>query len=370
MSKIIIYDSDHHGAHANRCFEKSYANEGPGHAFTVDLGEAARKRGLKIMTSDIFLKEERSNNSIAFCLTEMVSKNTDALLKAGAIPFLCFSFESPLIAKDFYINIKRLAGRFLYNLQFKGVHERLRDTPTSFSVMYFPVDSRKILPNTPWATRKYLVLINRNKRAFYSDFSSIKGVVRSILSRIKLFVQKRLDPWIRSKEIYKDRIEAIHFFSKYEGFHLYGGGWNDSIPGFPHEYHVSAKRAFKGGLAFDEKLIVMSQFKFAVCFENCSFPGYLTEKLFDCFLAGCIPIYYGAPDIHDFVPSGAFIDYRKFETFEELDYYLQTLPEASAMAMLQTARQFVEGPEFDKYYSPNIIEDILIKIEGYKLPTV
>jgi hypothetical protein len=250
-------------------------------------------------------------------------------------------------------------------MQFNGVRERLEQTPTHFSTMYFPVDARTPLPFDNWKERQYLVQVSRNKRAFYSNYTSPGAIVRSVGSRVKLVIQKAIDPWIRSKEIYKDRIEAIRYFSRYDSFYLYGGGWNDRIPGFPASYHALAKKAFRGGLAFDAKLTTMNGFKFSICFENCSFPGYVTEKIFDCFLAGCIPVYYGAPDITDFVPAGTFIDYRQFGSFEALDQHLQQLPDADALQMLQAAKDFLQGPDFDKYYSPNIINSILDKAHAY-----
>src|SRR5687767_12898522 len=128
MRKIIVYDSDHHGAQENRCFEDSYAKEGSGHSFTVDLGKAARARGFGIMTADVFLKQPQEADTVVLAFTDMVSKNTDLLIQRGVVPFICFSFESPLVAKDFYINIRKLAGRFVYAFQFKGTQARLEQT--------------------------------------------------------------------------------------------------------------------------------------------------------------------------------------------------------------------------------------------------
>lgn len=41
------------------------------------------------------------------------------------------------------------------------------------------------------------------------------------------------------------------------------------------------------------KLEWLKDYKFHLCFENSTYPGYLTEKLFDAFSAGCVPIYWG-----------------------------------------------------------------------------
>ncbi len=47
------------------------------------------------------------------------------------------------------------------------------------------------------------------------------------------------------------------------------------------------------GEPVDNKIEWLKSYKFNICFENSSYPGYLTEKLFEAFAAGCIPIYWG-----------------------------------------------------------------------------
>lgn len=360
---IIIYDSDHPGAFENKCFDESYAALGPGHIFTVELARQARLRGYTTVTSDVFLKTSYPTEVEALCITDMYSKRTNALLKKGVIPFLCFSTESPIIARNFYVNIKKLAGRFFHNMQFRGTAERLMKTKTQFSTMYFPIDTNIQLPRVDWRSRRLLVLINRNKRMFHRAYSNPMDIAKTLLSPIKIQFQKIIDPWIRSKEIYKDRIEAINFFSANEGFSLYGHGWENKIIGFPERYHRAAIKAFKGSLAIGDKLSVMSKHKFAICFENCVFPGYVTEKIFDCFLSGCIPVYYGAPDIEDFVPPNTYVDYRKFQCFEALEHHLVNMSETDALTMLDSAKAFIESKDFEKYYYVNVVTTILNKID-------
>lgn len=52
----------------------------------------------------------------------------------------------------------------------------------------------------------------------------------------------------------------------------------------------------------DNKLEYLKLFRFNICPENSSCVGYITEKIFESIMAGCIPIYYGGaghvePDI-------------------------------------------------------------------------
>ena len=56
-----------------------------------------------------------------------------------------------------------------------------------------------------------------------------------------------------------------------------------------------------------EKVEWCRQYKFSLCFENSSYPGYTTEKLFQAMQSNTIPIYWGNPSVaRDFNP-GSFI---------------------------------------------------------------
>jgi hypothetical protein len=50
-----------------------------------------------------------------------------------------------------------------------------------------------------------------------------------------------------------------------------------------------------------ELITIYSKYKFIICFENSKTNGYITEKIFNVFLSGSIPIYDGAPNIGDYV---------------------------------------------------------------------
>lgn len=57
-----------------------------------------------------------------------------------------------------------------------------------------------------------------------------------------------------------------------------------------------------------EKVKFMSDYKFNLCFENSSYPGYCTEKLFEALCAKTVPIYWGSSTVGlDFNPK-AFLN--------------------------------------------------------------
>ena len=79
--------------------------------------------------------------------------------------------------------------------------------------------------------------------------------------------------------------------------------------------------------------------------------GYITEKIFDCFFAGCVPVYWGAEDITDYIPKDIFIDFRKFKDFEQLDNYLRNIDEETYRSMIAKTEEFLNSEMFGKLFS-------------------
>ena len=85
----------------------------------------------------------------------------------------------------------------------------------------------------------------------------------------------------------------------------------------------------------DEKSEAMDGFQYHIAVENHLQPGHWTEKISDCFLAECLPVYHGDPEIAEVFPDEAVvpIDIRDFETSKAMvervmaeDAYAKRLP--------------------------------------------
>jgi hypothetical protein len=82
----------------------------------------------------------------------------------------------------------------------------------------------------------------------------------------------------------------------------------------------------RGAKAVEAKAEFLPKYKFNLCFENSSYPGYATEKLYEALMFDTVPIYWGSPTIAlDFNPR-AFLswhDYQDddkfFERIKEVD---------------------------------------------------
>lgn len=67
---------------------------------------------------------------------------------------------------------------------------------------------------------------------------------------------------------------------------------------------------------FGDKTEVLSDYRYHIALENCSYADYWTEKLADPFLTLTYPIYHGCPNIEQYFSSGALtqIDIYDFDS--------------------------------------------------------
>jgi hypothetical protein len=75
------------------------------------------------------------------------------------------------------------------------------------------------------------------------------------------------------------------------------------------------------GMPFQgSKYQILSQYRFNLCFENSTFPGYYTEKLLQSWVGGCVPLYYSDKwFVLDFNPHAAInrCDFKSLDEFVE-----------------------------------------------------
>jgi len=293
MDRLIVVDSEHPDCRQDRCFEPAMEHMGFGAGLYAGLAREARRRGIEVATADVFRAMAHAPRRVA-CLTTEYTAETQTLLAAGARPAICHSLESPLIAYKFFHFMPRYAGRFQHNFQFRGTRQRLAGTGTTFHPLYYPADTRARLPLRPWAQRDPLVMIISNvwaRRTWPASLSDLRTRLK-VAARFQWW--RLLDPGLRSPRLSQARLAAIEYFAHSDGFRLYGHRWDQPTAGLSAAVQQAVRRAYAGALApgAPPKRAVLNGHRFAICFENCVFPGYVTEKIFDCFLAGCVPVYW------------------------------------------------------------------------------
>jgi hypothetical protein len=140
-------------------------------------------------------------------------------------------------------------------------------------------------------------------------------------------------------ELYSKRVEAIRYFEANapDGFDLYGFGWDGA------EYP-----SYRGTVA--NKNETLRNYRFTLCYENMTnIDGYISEKIFDAFYAGCVPIYWGADNIADYVDPRCYIDKRDFGSYGELHDYLRDMSEDEYNARLHAIAEYLASDSYKPF---------------------
>lgn len=148
-------------------------------------------------------------------------------------------------------------------------------------------------------------------------------------------------------ELYSERIRILKYYStKTMDFNLFGHNWGDL---YSDIYQGSCSN----------KLDILKQYKFNFCLENSSLkPGYITEKIFDSFACGTIPIYKGPPNIDEYIPKNCYIDFSSFESLDDLHKYLTSIEQKDYESYLSNIRQFLDS-EKAKLFTKEKFKEIL-----------
>ncbi len=182
-------------------------------------------------------------------------------------------------------------------------------------------------------------------------------VLLPMIDNLPSFEEKKLCTFISSNitpkypnSLYGERKKAIEYFEKVseEGFEFYGRNWD------PNLY-----KSYRG--APKNKLETIKNYRFALCYENThDIKGYISEKIFDCFAAGIVPIYWGASNVDHYIPFDCFIDRRKFATLEDLHSFIKALSKQEYEGYISRIRAFL-GSDKAQLFSQHHFEKTFLE---------
>lgn len=99
----------------------------------------------------------------------------------------------------------------------------------------------------------------------------------------------------------------------------------------------------RGINTFESKWETLVPYRYSIAVENESAPDWITEKLFDNYLTETFPIYFGAPNIHDYVKEDAIrlIDIREADQAVDTIMALISQPDhyESSLAAIEDAKR-------------------------------
>tara|TARA_B100000795_G_scaffold70296_1_gene49210 strand:- start:599 stop:1600 length:1002 start_codon:yes stop_codon:yes gene_type:complete len=205
-----------------------------------------------------------------------------------------------------------------------------------------------------------------------------KGVIDGYEKRHQLVVlfgsNRSLRGWHPKKNLYNERVKTIKWFEHNapDVFALYGKKWNMSgrlltrLGAFIHSlekrlpFKYSPFPSWKGVILNKQDILIHS--RFSIVYENIKgLKGYITEKIFDAFVAGNVPVYWGAEDIDNYIPKECFIDRRNFTNHQELYKFLKNMPEKQYLDYQKYIKNFIEN-QSEEFSCKKFSETISLKI--------
>lgn len=131
---------------------------------------------------------------------------------------------------------------------------------------------------------------------------------------------------------YSTRFDMVNLLNTYKTVDCYGKIHREQIPD-----------------GEKNKMDVISDYKFNICFENTIYPGYFTEKLLQAKVAGCIPIYYSDKTYSNDFNSRCCINMIDFENKNNLLEYLKEIDSDNRLySNILSENLFNDIPNLDK----------------------
>jgi len=308
----IIYIAPFIGSDPKQVFyNENSLNDGSAKPF-CRLREALEKSGHQVK----FIKgmKKLDKQSVVISFNNVTHDLLSSLLKVTKSKkrFL-FVFEPPVVSENFYQK-----SMYKYFDKIFVMMDDYVDGKRYFKFNYPQPQLKPIDKTIPFDEKKFCALIARNKRASHKS------------------------------ELYSERVKTIKFFEQLpmSQLDLFGLDWK----GF---------KSWKGTV--DSKWDTLYKYKFCICYENMhNQNGYITEKIFDCLVAQCVPIYWGASNIESYVPGDCFIDRRLFSSNQELYDFLEGMDEETHEKYLSSARAFLESST-SKIFSIDSFVELVLK---------
>lgn len=286
---------------------------------TVDMGDVDQAAWI------IFCDTPPNNRYLKQCLAKKLNQK-----------MILMVWEPPVVSPVLYD--RKYHALFRYVLTWD---DDLVDNKKYFKLYWPQPEYKKKVEIVPFAKKKMLTLIAGDK---YS---------------------------LHPKELYSERVRAINYFSRAipNDFDFYGMGWGKKKLVFSRhpikfikllQRYLSypAMGSYKG--VVEDKIQTLSKYKFCICYENMrDIKGFITEKIFDCFKAGCVPIYWGASNVQYEIPSNVYIDRREYSSYQNMLNYIKTITEDQYLASLSDIARYCQGKKYEKYLVDSYVKTII-----------
>lgn len=340
----------------------------PGGCFLACLTAELVARGLEVqLLNDYLLSREKNEEHPrrAGLIGFGDHLIPESLENIGLEGLVLVNLESPIFVPDFFLDFAKISQGFKHAWVL-GAKELQPVTKIPLRQAFFPSFSEE--------ERRSTVTSNSSQRGYQSltcMVSSQKYWRATGRARPKQLAKLLVSASFRNKykflkaiQLHDLRLHLISSLSRKSLIGLYGEGWSRASNPRKYRYPIDHKKLSPSALSPGPgiKRDTLQHYRFNLVVENCRFPGYITEKIFDAFLAGCVPVYWGAPDVTDFIPAECFVDGFQFKTMRALEKRLLSMSEEEWEGYRSAARAFLDsvgGSQFTYEKAAQEIADLV-----------
>ena len=294
---------------------------------------------------DCFTSDKIDFSTVDLFIMLDFPKHTLSLLKKAKsfnIPVMLIHMEGHTIIKDPLSDIK-IAKLFDYVLSWYSPYKIF--FKNKFRQIHFTFPEDKVILNN--TINRNIICISSNK--FSIDFNELYSLKRKWIFDFNKNFPKRFD--------------------------LYGFGWGNFIfegrnkfSNLLNKLNLRLKTfsqdllVYKGTI--DRKRDVLNMYTFSFIIENVSQDYWITEKIFDSFINGVIPIYLGCVNIKDYIPSDCYIDLNSFDSADSLVSYIDNLSDNDIQQYRNNISKLLISPSaipFTNNHFVKTLSDVILK---------
>ncbi len=114
----------------------------------------------------------------------------------------------------------------------------------------------------------------------------------------------------------------------------------------------------------------LKPYKFNICWENKSLPGYTTEKLIEAVWARSIPIYWGSPRVGEEFNKDSFLDRNDFDSDEALIEKILEIDADDAQWEAMLRAPFFHNDTPSQYYTDEYVLEFFERILSDTSPPI
>jgi len=224
-----------------------------------------------------------------------------------------FSADNLKFKKNFFSCLESAIFRVGFKNKYKIMDSLDKILPPSLAsiplVSFFPQQEKllkEVLSNK--VKNKFFIVTNKfdSPYCFSLPFfiQTYYDKLPSLLSKHNHSNKKKFCAFIVSSNSSRERVMFFKKLSKYKRVDSFGKVMNNM--------------GKDNNANWKNNPLVFSKYKFVICFENSFNEDTITEKLPNAMLSGAIPIYRGAPNIHNYFNTASFINFENYGSYKKI----------------------------------------------------